>query len=592
MALVLRMTLTRIWLLLLVMAPTTLLHLLLTRGDFGVSPDSVAYLTTAQTIVREKVIASPLPPPTDLVIGAGTSRRSQRIDGRSGLVLHPLTHWPPGYPLIVSAVMSGLHTTPIMSARLVTIISSGAILLLVVLLLRPALGTERAVLAAALVGVLPFLQWTGRVAWSEPPFTAMTLVSIACLIRWRSDSQRRMRWLLAASCLAASATYVRYVGIAIYALLLVMLSLEWFHTRNVRVRRPLIWATVVGIGLYPFLVAPLGIRNLDLTGSAVGVSLGPSSVGLAGSLQATATSLLGGFLPWVRFKSGAGDFLQTFPVSLGIWTAAIVISLVLLRWRSAPLHSQSPRLQRCPMDDTVLVLGVFGLIFVVQTVIAAALWNVSASQRLLYPAHVCVGILLTGQLFQHVTTPAPTRMAVMLIPIAAIATASSLTFCDRFVPWKGVNRSETLEHPVVDWTLKGLEMRKLPPVRVEPGLLWSLHYATSLVADRPADIDRLPELNDLETELDRHTNRNLFFIIQVNPLSARYACPAYRRRYLQVLNAVADSAVAHDQFTVWWVRWGPIKSDLLRAEFRSSAAAKVCDAAPSGSIRDGFSRKP
>jgi hypothetical protein len=559
------------------LGPATLLHLLLTRGELGVSPDSVAYLTTAQTIVRDQRIASPLRTPVPRLIGEGSPSRPGKVEGEWGVPLYPLTHWPPGYPLTIAAVMKLSDSTPLRSAHVVALLTFWAVLLVVAALSRSISGSERGLLAAALLGVLPFFQDIGRVVWSEPLFMFFGLLCIASLGRWRNGNHKKWLWILSSTVFAALSTYVRYVGLAFYFFILMVIAIDWWERDPLR-RKQLIRSTLVSAVMYPLLVTPLALRNFAVAGFAGGVGLEPSWVGVFGSLRGTIASLVGGFIPFVRLTPGPADFFRTFPVSLAVWTVAAGIGvLILRRFRGfGPATLQSWIAARAGSHVSVL-LGGFAVMFVALIVLAAGLWNVSAGQRMLYPAHVCLGILATNGVIRLTRRYPAKLVGFVLLPLAATATFASLGFSDRFVPWQRLNHPRVLESPLIEWTSSKVKSAPdFPPMRVEPASLWALHYVTSVVAGRPADLDRLPDLKDLDQELRRYRGLSVVFVTGEESQPPQYACSAYRKRYLDMLSRYSDSLRSGTHLTAWWITASSNLTDSLAADVASIEGRRVC----------------
>jgi hypothetical protein len=155
----------------------------------GLSVDSVGYLATGVNI-------------------AGG-------DGWIMLADQPLTIFPPGLPLIAALgelVGLGAETT----LRLVSILSIGAVVALGGVLLRRTV-THRwvALVATAALGVSPVLLGISRMAWSEPPFIAVTLLFLLAL--GGAAERRTLTWrdVAALSVLCWFAFLLRYVGVAL-----------------------------------------------------------------------------------------------------------------------------------------------------------------------------------------------------------------------------------------------------------------------------------------------------------------------------------------------------------------------------------------
>ena len=163
-----------------------LLALVATWKGPGLSNDSVTYLSAGVNI-------------------AG-SHGMTRLDER------PLTVFPPGLPVLAAvgeAVGLGVEST----ARFLSVVSFGAMVVLGNVLLRRVLRDRRAVLAStALLALSPALLAVFDMAWSEPPFIVVSLVFLLVLCRvWERRAVNGVD-LVSLAVLCWLGFLLRYVG--------------------------------------------------------------------------------------------------------------------------------------------------------------------------------------------------------------------------------------------------------------------------------------------------------------------------------------------------------------------------------------------
>ena len=125
------------------------------RYGVGVSPDSASYIGAARSLAR----------------GGGLAF--------NGL---PFAHWPPLYPMLL-ALFGRLRVDPIQAARLCGVALAGVNAALAALLAFRLSGRSASAGAAAglLIAAAPEITRIHAMAWSEPPFLALTLAGLCIL---------------------------------------------------------------------------------------------------------------------------------------------------------------------------------------------------------------------------------------------------------------------------------------------------------------------------------------------------------------------------------------------------------------------------
>jgi hypothetical protein len=153
-----------------------------TRRGIGLSWDSTDYIAVGQTIARYRFALD--------------------------VTALPMTIRPPGISVAVT-IGEYLGISPSVSLRLLNVASIAVIVMCTdVLLRRAGARTVARYVGVALVVVSPALLDLTSMAWSEPPFIALALVSLVLV------TQKRPLWadLLLAACFSAL-FFVRYVGV-------------------------------------------------------------------------------------------------------------------------------------------------------------------------------------------------------------------------------------------------------------------------------------------------------------------------------------------------------------------------------------------
>ncbi|HWZ57752.1 MAG TPA: hypothetical protein VNW46_02155 [Gemmatimonadaceae bacterium] len=121
----------------------------------------------------------------------------------------PLAQWPPGFPALL-AVPLRFGASEATSARIVNIVSAAATIGLVVLIVGAAAGPGWATLGAVAVIVTTSVVWIHLEVLSEPPFTALTMLTLALMVRAPAPERPAATGLASAACVL-----VRYAGLGV-----------------------------------------------------------------------------------------------------------------------------------------------------------------------------------------------------------------------------------------------------------------------------------------------------------------------------------------------------------------------------------------
>jgi len=169
---------------------SAILVLVATRFNIGISPDSTYYISAAQSIIEQGEIRS---------IFEG----SQRLF---------LTHFPPGYPIILSA--TNFFTTNIYEA---TRFSNAFFMF--TLLLTVGLITYKYIplIPTLLIQILLVTNYEifilYRMAWSEPSYLFFSLIGLYTLHLFVKT--KNITWLFFSGLIISTAVAIRYLGVTL-----------------------------------------------------------------------------------------------------------------------------------------------------------------------------------------------------------------------------------------------------------------------------------------------------------------------------------------------------------------------------------------
>ncbi len=323
----------------------------------GISPDSIVYLSSAQSLL---------------------SGHGLMVAG------HPMTHFPPLYPMLLAS-LGVVHHDLLTDARL---LAAGCFATNVVLVGAAVYFATERQLRAAVCAVLLFVVSATvldlhAMAWSEAPFFGFTLLGLLLLAAERQQASRALLTVAALSLGLAAAT--RYVGLVLLPVLCVVL---WFMGR--RSWRERLRDSVAAV---PFVVAPLAIwmfRNARVAHDVTDRHLGLHPVSAA-ALAQLVTTLSDAFFPVVS------------PLWLKLVILSVLVLVLLLLWWRTP---------RSAADDSSATLGR------------------SLPTILLGFAGSYVGFLLLSISVADASTPLDDRL---LFPVVGVVIVAATIIGERFV---------------------------------------------------------------------------------------------------------------------------------------------------------------
>jgi len=173
------------------------LPLRLSRGP-RISPDSAAYIECARNIAEGR----------GFVVGDEAGRLT---DGR----WHAMRSWPPGYPLLVAAVMR-LGPSAADAAPAAAAISAAAFLAVLAGFCLGRFPTAVALCLALTAASMHSLLTISAMSWSDAPYLAFAAASLVCLAKSERATGGAPFWILAAGLTGGFAWCIRNVAVALF----------------------------------------------------------------------------------------------------------------------------------------------------------------------------------------------------------------------------------------------------------------------------------------------------------------------------------------------------------------------------------------
>ena len=317
--------------------------------DMQFAPDSIHYTDVARTLLREHTAAT------------------WHLTLNSERVPDPKLYWPPGYPLMLAAVMATGASVQT-AAWVVAVLCWSAVLGLLVFWQRHA---EWGLLGAVAFIYMLFAWGIAFRAWSEAPYSAFMLGALVCMAAAiGSGDTWRATWLgLIAGVLAGGAAMCRYPGIIIVpalALAALIVPLKRDDAWSLR------WSALVPmLGAAALIVVPWIARTISLAGVAFGPARPPSDRSLS----------------WVLGALGSSLYLDFGAVLLALLFAIV-------GFHRAPREPQVEGAESHPLFLHALAIAAL-LCALAQSgllVLSQLAWQIDEppSQRYLFPAYLCV----------------------------------------------------------------------------------------------------------------------------------------------------------------------------------------------------------
>ena len=125
----------------------------------------------------------------------------------------PFSHWPPLYPVLLAAAgITGLAPAEAARAFAILLYAGNTVLIAVGAYRLAARSAPAGIAAGALFLSSPEMLHIHTMAWSEPPFLLLALVTLLLLPKRDARSER---WALAVAVCVAAAALTRFVGLAL-----------------------------------------------------------------------------------------------------------------------------------------------------------------------------------------------------------------------------------------------------------------------------------------------------------------------------------------------------------------------------------------
>lgn len=388
----------------------------------------------------------------------------------------PMTHFPPGYPQALAALMPFTQGDEELAARALAVVALAALVLLAA---REVYGVTRHLWptgAVALVLAVSFpVQRVVTLVLSEPLFLVQVLLLAWAVARWLGEPHPRRAVLV--GLLAAWAIFTRWVGVAV--LPWVALQVWWAWRRS----RPRGWLWQAGLAA---LAAGLPVAAL----LAAGRWVAPAATGRVlrwhppgpEKWQQAATTLAAWWHPWFVHWEPAREW--------AVAGATVVVFGALLAWawrgaRPQPVgRSLAEPFPQTPQLQAHLVRWGGWVAVYVGTLLAAIAWADASTPldwRLLAPAFVGGVLALAGAAWVTLARRWPT--ALLLVWGLGVFLRVSWTYDQHFLLRKMHNLGAGLRNEKWQTAAVWPVLRSLPrPVTPVTNELRETEY----YIDRPA----------------------------------------------------------------------------------------------------------
>jgi hypothetical protein len=392
-----------------------------TSRGIGLSPDSLQYFSASESVAHGDGL---------MTIGWEGERT-------------PLTHFPPGYPLLLTAAIR-IGWSPAQFARWFNVaLLAVTIVLATVIARRVAPGSSWAAPTVAVMSAVAHdLVVAHSMAWTEPPYLTLSLGGVLSL---GSALEKKSSWLLLLAAIAAGAAAVlRYVGVANIGVVGLAVLLWWPTSFWRRVRASSAASILAALPLLIVLAysatasdAPVANRQL------LWHPLGGADLWMAAAVVGK----------WVSPLSDA-TYLTA------VWLTAVV-GLVCILITEGVRERRAMRQQWAAERSYARVLLLYAAIYVVVLVLSMSLADAQTAfeSRILVPLLPAAIILGVAWLARQNTRNSRVRFST-----GALVSLVVLAGLSRIVPWMraayghglALRRMERSDEPLVQAT------RRLP----------------------------------------------------------------------------------------------------------------------------------
>jgi hypothetical protein len=348
----------------------------------------------------------------------------------------PLAQWPPGYPALLAVPMHW-GASDAASARIVNVISAAVTVLLVALLLGDAAGPGWGALGAVAVIVTTSVVWIHLEVLSEPPFTALTMLTLALMVTAPDRT-------VAAGMAAAVCVLVRYAGLGVVGGVGVWVALQPGSAAvrssvAVRVRRA---ATGMAPGVVVYVAWSAIVRH---AGAAV------RQVHLDHHVLAAARMAVSSTFTWLGpGYLGEPHGVVIARVVLKLVTLVALAALVVTLARRPPRTTPATPATTLAAAASVLALSLVALMFVARLLES----GVTFYDRVLAPVHALLDVAIVAALAAWWPTASrATRLIATGIVAAWItwSTAISIRLAHEIIT-RGVDHTVVGRAPSPLWT--------------------------------------------------------------------------------------------------------------------------------------------
>jgi 4-amino-4-deoxy-L-arabinose transferase-like glycosyltransferase len=320
---------------------------------------------------------------------------------RSGLepdAWHPLAVFPPGYSLLIAAVMETTGAQATTAACAVSMLAGGLSLVMVVWIGSFFLPPLLLAAASCAIALMPCSATLSASPMSDAAYLFFALAALACAFRSCERREMRLGWMLASGALAGLAWATRYAGTALLlaSLAFVALQIRWNPLRRVC---GIAGAWALGLAS---TAAPLAVRNVAVFGRVIPYDQSPAPLSLPQALGEALGRVVADLSTvreppaWLAQRTqdsiAFGFDIRYLLIALGVLVlAAGMVCFRALR-RLPPAQLSETLLRQRP----ALLLGIYLCVYAAQVVAARAIytWGEPIGERHFLQVYFIVWIFL------------------------------------------------------------------------------------------------------------------------------------------------------------------------------------------------------
>ena len=338
----------------------------------------------------------------------------------SGPAVRATTLWPPLYPGSLAGITwlaDQAGTSDVIGIAVLNFLALTVSLFLILRIASLTASTNAGILVAIALAISPSLQIVFAYAWSEVLFIPLSLAAYLSLQHYlMEDSGRQQLGLYSMVVLLGLATYTRYVGLAFFSSAALALLLYGSGSPIERLR------TVAAATLaYLAMLAPMLIRNLNLSGSLSGGDRGTPDTNLLSDMWT-----LGWYL-----------YLEFLNLPLLPAAAVVLIAVASAAWLILRPSDARPQAKLSVKSSNIVVPFLFAACYLVFLLISRSRQSINLDSRMLSVAVPFILIGLMG-VYQKLSMRTHSGLSGLpfLLPLIAFAINAMQTHMSILKGWR------------------------------------------------------------------------------------------------------------------------------------------------------------